>query len=211
MRGIRPVAFGAVLVVAAVVLAGCGGGASSGGGGYHSAQGPTVGAMPLGSALLGLRGGDRVSAQGRTLTAFSVKGTTFALDAPLVLYPNALVQGVAWIPTPPTSQVSVLLGTNDSEAKVMRYYQAAWKGLKVVQPKPRASFLYGQTAPNVLQRSLAVKTGKDYAPSVEIQRGPAIQTMDEHQYAQFTVGNAKLPLQPGGAIVTEIVLTAPVG
>ena len=64
-----------------------------------------------------------------------------------------------------------------------------------------------------MSQSLLVKTGKDkdYTPSVDVQRGPAIRTMDEHQYSQVVLGDAPLPLQPGGKTKTEIWVMAPGG
>ncbi len=118
--------FGAILLTAAAMLSGCGrsgggGGATSGGGaGPKSAQGRSLGIMPVGSTLLGLHAGDRIPAQGRSVTALTGKGTTIPLDAPLVLYPNAVVQGVAWVPTPPGFELWVLLGTDDPEATVLQ-------------------------------------------------------------------------------------------
>ncbi len=217
MRISRSLLFGAMLVTAVAMLSGCGrsgggGGATSGGGaGPKSAQGRSLGIMPVGSTLLGLHAGDRIPAQGRSVTALTGKGTTIPLDAPLVLYPNAVVQGVAWVPTPPGFELWVLLGTDDPEATVLQYYTAAWQGQPVVQPKPRASLLYGRAAPNVMSQLLIAKTGKDHMSSVEIQRGPVVQPMDERQYAQVLLGNGTLPLQPGGATTTEISLIAPAG
>ena len=112
-----------------ILLAGCHG--------RHAVRGASVGAVPVASYALRLHPGDRIPAQGRTITTIYVnKSSSIRLDAPLVLYPGALVQGVALIPTSPTVEFNVLLATDDSEQAVLQYYAAAWTGRPLVRPKP---------------------------------------------------------------------------
>ena len=197
----------ALTFVVAALLSGCTG--------RHRRQAPGkpvgLGAIPIGSVLVGVRPGDRIPARGCTITQFSGQGKTFPVDAPIVLYPNAVVQGVAWIPTPPRSKIDILLGTHDSEAKVLQYYANAWAKLKVVRPKPRPSILYERVAQVITEQSLVVKTGQADMPFVSVQRGPAIQPAEEAQFIQQQLGKAPLSLQPGGATMTEIWLMVPVG
>jgi len=70
--------------------------------GPQSAQARSLGIIPVGSTLLGLRAGDRIPAQGRRVTTLSGKSTTIQLDAPLVLYPNAVVQRPIAVPFSPS-------------------------------------------------------------------------------------------------------------
>ncbi len=193
--------------VGAALFAGCAGSHPSPG----AKRGAGLGALPIGSALTNLRPGDRIPAQGRTITQFSGQGKTFPVDAPIALYPSAVVQGVAWIPTPPRSKIDILLGTYDSEEKVLQYYANAWAKLTFVRPGPRPSILYGKAAQGIAEQSLIVKTGQDDMPFVSVQRGPAIQPADEAQFIQQQLGKAPLSLQPGGPTMTEIWLMVPVG
>ena len=194
-------------IVGAVLFAGCAGRHPT----RSAGHGAGLGDIPIGSALTNLRPGDRIPAQGRTITQFSGQGKTIPVDAPIALYPNAVVQGVAWIPTPPRSKVDILLGTHDSEEIVLRYYANAWAKLKVVRLKPRPSILYRGVVPSITEQSLVVKAGQADMPFVSVQRGPAIQPAEEAQFIQQQLGKAPMSLQPGGATMTEIWLMVPVG
>jgi len=195
----------AVVVAVVVVSAGCGR--------RQGGQGPWQGikTLPVGSTGLNLRVGDQIPAQGRTIRTVVVQGEIVTLDAPLPLYPGALVQGVLCIAQKTGPEFYVLLATNDPEEKVLDYYSKAWRGLRVYGSDPqRPSLLYGRRAPTVTGQSLTVRTGKmDYVPEVNVQRGPAIQPMDEQQYAQALFDKTSLSLQPGGSTMTAIQVIVP--
>ncbi len=173
-----------------IMLAGCGG--------RHAVRGASVGAVPLASYALKLRAGDRTPAQGRTITTLSVnKGSSIRLDAPLVLYPDAVVQGVALIPTSPTVEFNVLLATDDSEQAVLQYYAAAWTGQPLVRPKPRASNLYRRAAPNVMSQSLL---GEDQQRLHALRRGAAGPGHSDYGRAAVLASSAgqRAPPSPTG-------------
>jgi hypothetical protein len=161
--------------------------------------------------LLGLRVGDRVPQEGRTITSIAVPGSsdTITPDAPIGLYPAAVVQGVTILQSVQGSMLQILLGTDDPEESVLQAYAAVWSGLAVGRAKPRPSILYGSAAPNATEQSLIVKTGRDYMPSVSVQRGPVIKPMQAAEFTAVLLGRTPLPLESGGATMTEIYLYIP--
>jgi hypothetical protein len=163
------------------------------------------------AAALNLRVGDRVPSQGRIISSIPVSGSkAITPDAPIGLYPGAIIQGIALYPSTKGYRAQILLGTDDPEESVLQYYLNVWSGLNVHRLEPIQSILYEHVAPDVTQQWFAVRTGRNDDPIVFVQRGPAIQPMEGAQFAEELHGKIPLPLQPGGAAMTEIWLNIPV-
>lgn len=151
-----------------------------------------------GAVALNLRPGDRVPAQGHVISSIPIQGTKgLTPDAPIALYPGAVIQGAGIYPTG-SSELSavVLLGTGDAEQKVVDWYARAWSNLSQKRVA-RPSQMYSGVASGVTEQVLLVAPQADSVSSVEVQRGPAVESMDEAQFRRWLQEGAKLRLVQG--------------